>query len=260
MKIFKKDLSPDQIVQLAREDRFTGQALIDGIVDDFFELHGDRQNNDDRAIIGGIGFIDKQPVTIIVIDKGIEFQEKVQKHNGSPLPSGYRKAQRLMQQAAKFNRPIITLINTPGAYPGKEAEELGQGQAIAESILQSMSLPVPIIAIVYGEGGSGGALALATADQVWMFEHSTYSVLSPEGFAAILWKDASRSSEAAQLLGLTPNELLAKGIIEKIVPEQKKHERLFEWLKQAIVTELANLTQLSAKDLIAKRRERFQQF
>ncbi|MBM7543526.1 acetyl-CoA carboxylase carboxyl transferase subunit alpha [Weissella beninensis] len=260
MKIFKKELSPEQIVKLARVDRFTAQQLIDGIVDDFFELHGDRQNNDDCAIIGGLGYLAGRPVTVIAIDKGITFQEKVQKHNGSPLPSGYRKAQRLMQQAAKFNRPIITLINTPGAYPGKEAEELGQGQAIAESILQSMSLTVPIIAIIYGEGGSGGALALATADQVWMFEHSTYSVLSPEGFAAILWKDASRSDEAAQLLGLTPAELLNKGIIEKIVPEHKKVERLFEWLKQALVTELAQLMEQSSQELVENRRERFCKF
>ncbi|MCM0598559.1 acetyl-CoA carboxylase carboxyltransferase subunit alpha [Periweissella fabalis] len=260
MNIFKRELTAAQTVKLAREDRYTARQLIDGIVSDFFELHGDRQSYDDPSIIGGIGFLGETPVTIIGIDKGLEFAEKVQKHNGSPLPSGYRKAQRLMAQAAKFNRPIITLINTPGAYPGKEAEEMGQGQAIAESILQSMQLPVPVIAIVYGEGGSGGALALATANEVWMFEHATYSVLSPEGFAAILWKDASRSDEAAELLGLTPKDLLSNGVIEKVIPDQKRFDRLAGMLRTELVNTLTKYHNLNGDSLIAQRMERFNKF
>lgn len=260
MNIFKRELTAAQTVKLAREDRYTARQLIDGLVTDFFELHGDRQSYDDPAIIGGIGFLDGTPVTVIAIDKGLEFAEKVQKHNGSPLPSGYRKAQRLMAQAAKFNRPIITLINTPGAYPGKEAEEMGQGQAIAESILQSMQLTVPVIAIVYGEGGSGGALALATANEVWMFEHATYSVLSPEGFAAILWKDASRSDEAAELLGLTPKDLLANEVIEKVIPDQKRFDRLASALRAELTATLAKYQALDGEALVAHRMARFSKF
>lgn len=260
MSIFKRELSATQIVKLSREDRYTAKQLINGILSDFFELHGDRQSNDDPSIVAGIGMLDKTPVTIIAIDKGTEFSQKVQKHNGSPLPSGYRKAQRLMQQAQKFNRPIITLINTPGAYPGKEAEEMGQGQAIAESILQSMQLTVPIIAIVYGEGGSGGALALASANEVWMFEHATYSVLSPEGFAAILWKDASRSDEAAELLGLTPKELLSKGIIEKIIPDTKRFEKLSITLKTELIDKIKELQKLNEIEIVEQRMQRFSKF
>lgn len=260
MNIFKRELTAAQTVKAAREDRYTARQLIDGIVTDFFELHGDRQSYDDPAIIGGIGMLNETPVTIIAIDKGLEFADKVQKHNGSPLPSGYRKAQRLMAQAAKFNRPVITLINTPGAYPGKEAEEMGQGQAIAESILQSMQLPVPIIAIVYGEGGSGGALALASANEVWMFEHATYSVLSPEGFAAILWKDASRSDEAAELLGLTPKDLLANGVIEKIIPDHKRFDRLALTLQQELISALKGWQQMTGSQLIEQRMQRFRKF
>lgn len=260
MNIFKRELTAAQTVKAAREDRYTAHQLITNLVTDFFELHGDRQSHDDAAIIGGIGMLGATPVTIIAIDKGIEFAEKVQKHNGSPLPSGYRKAQRLMAQAAKFNRPIITLVNTPGAYPGKEAEEMGQGQAIAESILQSMQLPVPIIAIVYGEGGSGGALALATANEVWMFEHATYSVLSPEGFAAILWKDASRSDEAAELLGLTPKDLIANRVIEKVIPDTKRFDKLISTLKQELIIKISALQKLSGPELIKQRMERFNRF
>lgn len=260
MNIFKRELTAAQTVKAAREDRYTGQQLIDGIVTDFFELHGDRQSYDDPSIIGGIGMLGQTPVTIIAIDKGVEFAEKVQKHNGSPLPSGYRKAQRLMAQAAKFNRPVITLINTPGAYPGKEAEEMGQGQAIAESILQSMQLTVPVIAIVYGEGGSGGALALASANEVWMFEHATYSVLSPEGFAAILWKDANRSDEAAELLGLTPKDLLANGVIEKIIPDHKRFDKLSAVLQQELTTQLTKYQAMSKEQIVAHRMERFRKF
>lgn len=260
MSIFKRELAPTEIVKLAREDRYSALELINGFVTNFIELHGDREAFDDPAIIGGIGMLGTQPVTVIAIDKGREFADKMRTHNGSPLPSGYRKAQRLMQQAAKFKRPVITLINTPGAYPGKDAEETGQGQAIAESILQSITLPVPMIAIVYGEGGSGGALALATSDQVWMFEHATYSVLSPEGFAAILWKDASRSDEAAALLGLTPKNLLDKGVIEQIVPDQRRNEKFFGWLQKQLTSEIAQLQTLTPAELVAKRYARFRQF
>ena len=234
--------------------------MIDGIVTDFIEFHGDRQNGDDPSIIGGIGYLGDQAVTIIAIDKGKDITDKMAKRNGSPEPYGYRKAQRLMAQAAKFDRPIITLINTPGAFPGKTAEEQCQGDAIAQSILKSMSLTVPMIAIVYGEAGSGGALALATADEVWMFQNTTYSILSPEGFASILWKDVQRADEAAEIMGLTPKDLLANKVIDKIVSESHTHSRIFHGLQKDLSETFARLQALTPAELLEQRRQRFRAF
>lgn len=200
-KILKKKKTASEIVAAARGlKKVTANELIDGIFDDFFELHGDRKYSDDEAIIGGIALFNGIPVTVIATDKGGTPEERIAKHFGCPEPSGYRKSLRLMKQAEKFNRPIVTFVNTSGAYPGRSAEENGQGEAIARNLLEMSDLKVPIISFIYGEGGSGGALALACGDQVWMLEDSMYSILSPEGFASILWKDSKRADEAAEVM------------------------------------------------------------
>ncbi len=188
-----------------------------GIFDDFIELHGDRNFRDDGAVIGGIGRLNGQAVTVVGIQKGKNLQDNLNRNFGQPHPEGYRKALRLMKQAEKFGRPVVTFINTAGAYPGVGAEERGQGEAIARNLMEMSDLKVPIIAIIIGEGGSGGALALAVADKVWMLENTIYSILSPEGFATILWKDGSRSEEAAELMKITSGELLNMGIVDKVI-------------------------------------------
>ncbi|MFZ2646802.1 MAG: acetyl-CoA carboxylase carboxyl transferase subunit alpha, partial [Lactococcus chungangensis] len=204
--------SANKIVQLARsQDRLTTLDYATQIFDDFIEFHGDRNFRDDGAILGGIASLAGRPVTIVGIQKGKGLQDNLDRNFGQPHPEGYRKALRLMKQAEKFGRPIITFINTAGAFPGSGAEERGQGEAIARNLLEMSDLKVPIIAIINGEGGSGGALALAVADRVWMLENAMYSILSPEGFATILWKDSSRASEAAELLKITSKDLLKNG-------------------------------------------------
>ncbi|MCM0582376.1 acetyl-CoA carboxylase carboxyl transferase subunit alpha [Weissella diestrammenae] len=260
MALFNREKTAAQVVKKSREDTYHAEELIQGIFDEFVELHGDRLAGDDPAIIGGIGRLQGQAVTVIAIDKGLDINDKINKRNGSPEPWGYRKALRLMKQAEKFHRPIITLINTPGAFPGKTAEDQGQGAAIAQSILASMSLSVPMIAIIYGEGGSGGALALATTDRLWMFENATYSILSPEGFAAILWKDAKRADEAAEMMGLTANTLLAKQVVDAIIPENRNKLKLYKGLQEKLGHEINALMQLDTETLIAQRRARFRAF
>lgn len=260
LKLFKHEPTPAEVVKKSREDRFFAREIIDGVFNDFIEFHGDRQSGDDMSVIGGIATLNAKPVTVIVIDKGTDIHDKLSKRNGSPEPWGYRKAQRLMQQANKFHRPIVTFINTPGAFPGKTAEAQGQGEAIAKSILESMKLTVPMISIIYGEGGSGGALALATTDQVWMFQNATYSILSPEGFASILWKDSKRSEEAAAVMGLTPKDLLEKNVIEYVIPESRNHPRVFNLIRKKLDDEFSLLNELSPEELIQKRRARFRAF
>ena len=201
-----------RILKEARDQgRLTALDFAQGIFDDFIELHGDRNFRDDGAIIGGIGRLNGQAVTVVGIQKGRNLQDNLNRNFGQPHPEGYRKALRLMKQAEKFGRPVVTFINTAGAYPGVGAEERGQGEAIARNLMEMSDLKVPIIAIIIGEGGSGGALALAVADKVWMLENTIYSILSPEGFATILWKDGSRSEEAAELMKITSGELLNMG-------------------------------------------------
>ncbi|KRM33115.1 acetyl-coenzyme A carboxylase carboxyl transferase subunit alpha [Agrilactobacillus composti DSM 18527 = JCM 14202] len=250
-----------EVVQAARSaDKISTKTLINGLFNDFVELHGDRNGGDDPAIIGGIARLGNRAVTVIATQKGETVEEKIATHYGDPEPEGYRKALRLMRQAAKFNRPIITLINTAGAYPGADAEAHGQGEAIAALLQASYDLPVPFIATIFGEGGSGGALALACADEVWMFENSIYSVLSPEGFASILWKDSTRADEAAGLMKLTPNDLLDMKIIDTIIPEPANQDRLLKNLKKKLLLKLADLSQLSGEELIQKRLARFREF
>ena len=251
-----------RILKEARDQgRLTALDFAQGIFDDFIELHGDRNFRDDGAIIGGIGRLNGQAVTVVGIQKGRNLQDNLSRNFGQPHPEGYRKALRLMKQAEKFGRPVVTFINTAGAYPGVGAEERGQGEAIARNLMEMSDLKVPIIAIIIGEGGSGGALALAVADKVWMLENTIYSILSPEGFATILWKDGSRSEEAAELMKITSGELLNMGIVDKVIPERGYFTiEIIEAIKTAIVDELAELSQLSTEDLLEARYQRFRKY
>ena len=251
-----------RILKEARDQgRLTALDFAQGIFDDFIELHGDRNFRDDGAIIGGLGRLNGQAVTVVGIQKGRNLQDNLNRNFGQPHPEGYRKALRLMKQAEKFGRPVVTFINTAGAYPGVGAEERGQGEAIARNLMEMSDLKVPIIAIIIGEGGSGGALALAVADKVWMLENTIYSILSPEGFATILWKDGSRSEEAAELMKITSGELLNMGIVDKVIPERGYFtSEIIEAIKTAIVDELAELSQLSTEDLLKARYQRFRKY
>ena len=251
-----------RILKEARDQgRLTALDFAQGIFDDFIELHGDRNFRDDGAVIGGIGRLNGQAVTVVGIQKGKNLQDNLNRNFGQPHPEGYRKALRLMKQAEKFGRPVVTFINTAGAYPGVGAEERGQGEAIARNLMEMSDLKVPIIAIIIGEGGSGGALALAVADKVWMLENTVYSILSPEGFATILWKDGSRSEEAAELMKITSGELLNMGIVDKVIPERGYFtSEIIEAIKTAIVDELEELSQLSTEDLLEARYQRFRKY
>ena len=251
-----------RILKEARDQgRLTALDFAKEIFDDFIELHGDRNFGDDGAVIGGIGRLNGQAVTVVGIQKGKNLQDNLNRNFGQPHPEGYRKALRLMKQAEKFGRPVVTFINTAGAYPGVGAEERGQGEAIARNLMEMSDLKVPIIAIIIGEGGSGGALALAVADKVWMLENTIYSILSPEGFATILWKDGSRSEEAAELMKITSGELLNMGIVDKVIPERGYFtSEIIEAIKTAIVDELAELSQLTTEDLLEARYQRFRKY
>ena len=251
-----------RILKEARDQgRLTALDFAKEIFDDFIELHGDRNFRDDGAVIGGIGRLTGQAVSVVGIQKGKNLQDNLNRNFGQPHPEGYRKALRLMKQAEKFGRPVVTFINTAGAYPGVGAEERGQGEAIARNLMEMSDLKVPIIAIIIGEGGSGGALALAVADKVWMLENTIYSILSPEGFATILWKDGSRSEEAAELMKITSGELLNMGIVDKVIPERGYFtSEIIEAIKTAIVDELAELSQLSTEDLLEARYQRFRKY
>ncbi len=212
----EEKLTAWQRVELSRrKDRPVGSDYIDALFTDFVEFHGDRYFADDKAIIGGVARFHGMPVTVIAQAKGRNTKENIERNFGMPEPEGYRKALRLMKQAEKFARPVICLVDTPGAFCGLEAEERGQGEAIARNIYEMSGLKVPVVSIIIGEGGSGGALAMATADEVWMLENSIYSILSPEGFASILWKDSSKAKEAAEVMKLTAENLKAQGIVEK---------------------------------------------
>ncbi len=232
---------------------------------DFIEFHGDRSYRDDKAVVGGIATLNAQPVTVIGIQKGHTLEENMLRNFGSPHPEGYRKALRLMKQAEKFNRPIVTFINTAGAYCGVEAEERGQGEAIARNLMEMSQLKVPIISIIIGEGGSGGALALALGNQVWMMEHTMYAILSPEGFSSILWKDASRSKEAAELMKLTASDLLGLDVIDLLIPETKEgvllaQETIAKEMQLQLIGALETLNKLTPEELIEDRYNRFRKY
>ena len=251
-----------KIVREAREQtRLTALDFATGIFDDFVELHGDRSFRDDGAIIGGIGWLGDQAVTVVGIQKGKSLQDNLNRNFGQPHPEGYRKALRLMKQAEKFSRPVVAFINTAGAYPGVGAEERGQGEAIARNLMEMSDLKVPIIAIIIGEGGSGGALALAVADCVWMLENSIYAVLSPEGFASILWKDGSRAMEAAELMKITSHELLEMEVVDKVISERGlSTKELLARVKNELQTEIEQLKQLPLEKLLEERYLRFRKY
>lgn len=250
-------LSAYERVKLARSgSRLTGLDFVNGIFNGFFELHGDRRYADDRAIVGGVAWLKEYPVTVIAIEKGHTAKERAMRSFGAPNPEGYRKALRLMKQAEKFGRPVICFVDTSGAYCGIGAEERGQGQAIAENLLEMSTLCVPIISILIGEGGSGGALALAMADRVWMLENAVYSVISPEGCASILWKDAARAEEAAESLRLTAQDAESFGIIERILSENNAGQTaFFDGLRNDLYEEIKLLNR--DPDLLQKRYDRF---
>lgn len=251
-----------RILKEARDQgRMTALDYANQLFDDFMELHGDRHFADDGAVVGGIGYLDDIAVTMVGIQKGSHLQDNLFRNFGQPHPEGYRKALRLMKQAEKFGRPIITFINTAGAYPGVGAEERGQGEAIARNLFEMSDLKVPIIAIIIGEGGSGGALALAVADQVWMLENAIYAVLSPEGFASILWKDGSRATEAAELMKITAKELKRMTVIDRIIPERGYFSsEIVEMIKEHLKTEINQLRSLSLEELLENRYQRFRNF
>lgn len=259
----KQSLAPWERVLLSRRnDRPVGSHYIQALFTDFIEFHGDRSCADDPAVIGGIAWFHGQPVTVIAQAKGTNTKENVQRNFGMPSPEGYRKALRLMKQAEKFRRPVICFVDTPGAFCGVEAEERGQGEAIARNLFEMSSLNTPILSVVIGEGGSGGALAMAVADEVWMLENSVYSVLSPEGFASILWKDSSKAKEASAVMKLTADDLQKKGIVEKVIAEpadytEKNQETVMKQLEAGIREFLETYSSLSKEDLLDRRYDRF---
>lgn len=258
-----KSVSSWDKVNIARhKDRPTGAFYIENIFTDFFELHGDRYYGDDKAVIGGIGFLDYTPVTVIAITKGSNTKENIDRNFGMPKPEGYRKALRLMKEAEKFNRPVICFIDTPGAFCGVDAEERGQGEAIAKNLLEMSRLKTPIVSVLMGEGGSGGALALAVADRVLMLEHSIYSILSPEGFASILWKDGSKAKEAADVMKITAQNLFEYGIIDKIIKEpyggaHRNPLRMALKLKRELLVEIKSFADVNIDVLLDKRYNKF---
>lgn len=226
--------------------------------DSFFELHGDRRYSDDKAVIGGLAMLHDMPVTVIGLEKGRNTKERMERNFGQAHPEGYRKALRLMKQAEKFRRPVLCFVDTSGAYPGIGAEERGQGLAIAENLMEMMALKTPVLTILVGEGGSGGALALAVADEVWMMENSVYSVISPEGCASILWKDSSKAPQAAEALKLTAQDLFELGVIERIIREPRAEDgAMFESLKLLIQRTFEKNLDLSDEELTNARYERF---
>ena len=259
----EENLTAWQRVELSRrKDRPVGSDYIDALFTDFVEFHGDRYFADDKAIIGGVAKFHGMPVTVIAQAKGRNTKENIERNFGMPKPEGYRKALRLMKQAEKFARPVICLVDTPGAFCGLEAEERGQGEAIARNIYEMSGLKVPVVSIIIGEGGSGGALAMATADEVWMLENSIYSILSPEGFASILWKDSSKAKEAAEVMKLTAENLKAQGIVERVFAEPETYtvqnmDSVIMQINEAIEEFLMRYGSLSEQELIRHRYERF---
>ena len=255
-------MKPMKIVQKARDiNRATTKEWIDEIFDDFIELKGDRFFADDAAIIGGIARLQEIPVTVIGMQKGHTLKENIERNFGQVHPEGYRKSLRLMKQAEKFNRPIITMINTAGAFCGKSAEDRGIGEAIAKNLQEMSHLTVPVIAILMGEGGSGGAIALAVANEVWMMEYAIYSILSPEGFASILWKDSSKAEQASELMKFTSKELFEEGIVDKIILEKNRSfKKIATELQTSLYQSLKEWRTKSKEELVNQRLEKFRKF
>lgn len=256
-------VTPWETVKLARMPvRPTGLDYIERIFDGFLEMHGDRYYGEDRAIVGGIAFLGSTPVTVIAQQKGRNTKENIARNFSMPHPEGYRKALRLMKQAEKFHRPVICFIDTPGAFCGLGAEERGQGEAIAENLAQMMLLKTPILSVVISEGGSGGALALGVADRVYMLEHSIYAILSPEGFASILYKDSSKAEQAAKDMKLTAQDLYRYQIIDGIIPEPQggahnDYVQMADSIKSVLEADLAKLMSMGQEELLECRYQKF---
>lgn len=255
----------EKVKAVRQVERPSASDYISHIFDFFVESHGDRVFRDDKAMIGGLAFLDGQPVTIIADEKGKDFKECQERNFGMPMPEGYRKALRLMKQAEKFNRPVISFVNTSGAFCGIEAEERGQGEAIARNLMEMSSLKVPVLCLMIGEGGSGGALATAVGNEVWMMENATYSILSPEGFASILWKDANRAKEASEVMNITAQDLKRLGVIEEIIPEfggadHKTTEAIAGYMKEHIKDFLRKYDGMSGEQIAEERYQRFRKF
>lgn len=259
----KKEISAWEKVEIARNPkRKTSLEYIEKIFDEFIELHGDRNFKDDKAIICGLAKIDNIPFTIIAEQKGRTTKENIERNFGMPNPESYRKAIRFMKQAEKFKRPVITFIDTKGAYPGIEAEERGQGEAIAKSMFEMARLKVPVISIVIGEGSSGGALAIGVANKVFMLENAIYSILSPEGYSSILWKDPSRYKEAAEKMKLTAKDLYELNVIDKIIPEkneisEENFSKTSEILKKEIIKEIKKSNKMTSEQIVEERYKKF---
>ena len=252
----------DSVLLSRKADRPVATDYINAIFDDFMEFHGDRYCKDDGAIVGGIASFHGMPVTVIGQEKGKNTKENIKRNFGMPSPEGYRKALRLMKQAEKFHRPVICLVDTPGAFCGMEAEERGQGEAIARNLYEMSALKTPVLSIVISEGGSGGALALAVADEVWMMQNAIYSILSPEGFASILWKDGKRAPEAAEVMKLTAGDLKELGIVEEIVEEPGEFTVdtmpvVCEELRGKILRFLEKYEKMDGEELVEERYRRF---
>ena len=255
----------EKVKTVRRAQRPSALDYMQYLFDYFVEAHGDRAFRDDPAIVGGIAFLDGQPVTVIADHKGKNIRECQERNFGMPMPEGYRKALRLMKQAEKFHRPVISFVNTPGAFCGIEAEERGQGEAIARNLREMAALKVPVLCIFIGEGGSGGALATAVGNQVWMLENATYSILSPEGFASILWKDSSRAKEASEVMHLTAQDLKKLHVIEKIIPEfggadDDTVEAIGNYMKEQIRNFLSEYQGMSGQEIAEQRYRRFRKF
>lgn len=263
--IFSK-LTSKQVGQLARHPKrpYTFD-IIDRLFTDFQQLHGDRAYGDDKAIIGGMARFEDQPVMVIGHQKGRDTKENIKRNFGMPRPEGYRKALRLMKLAEKFHLPVLTFVDTPGAYPGIGAEERGQSEAIARNLFEMAQLQVPIITTIMGEGGSGGALAIAVADRVMMLQYSTYSVISPEGCASILWKDASKSAEAAEAMGITADKLIKLELIDRIIEEplggaHRNYDEISDNIREALKSSLRELKAMSTDQLVEKRYQKLMGF
>ena len=248
----------DKLRAIRGTTRASATEYIEGIFTDFIELHGDRRFGDDTAIVGGLAYLDGKPVTVIAIEKGRNLAERVKRNFGLPKPEGYRKALRLIKQAEKFGRPVICFVDTAGAYCGADAEERGQGLAIAENLVELAGLRVPVITVVFGEGGSGGALALAAANRVLMLENAVFSVISPEGCASILWKDSSRAAEAAECLHITAEDMRTIGYADEIVTEDFDHfPAMCASMKKSIQTQLEPFYTMSSDAIRAQRYDKY---
>ena len=249
----------DRVMAARAKGRPTGVNFISHIFTDFLEMHGDRRFGDDKAVVAGIARLHDMPVTVVALERGGDTKEKIYRNFGMAHPEGYRKALRQMKLAEKFGRPVICFVDTSGAYCGIGAEERGQGQAIAENMMEMMTLKVPVMTVFIGEGESGGAIGLAVADEVWMLENAVYSVISPEGCASILWKDTSKVREAAACLKMTAQDLFSLGVIERIIeePDGNNFEPVYETLKTELYAKIAENKKLSVEELLNRRYDRF---